>query len=70
MKFKIDTKKFEKALKNEVNKIAISTKIELECPNCKLYCWDYSMIELEKLWEIYCNNCDTKINITLENNIK
>ena len=61
MKFKFDAKKFEK----EIRKQAKKNKFEVNCPNCKLYCWEYSLNELEEMGQIYCNNCDTIINITL-----
>ena len=61
MKFKFDAKKFEK----EIKKQAKNVKFEVDCPKCKLYCWEYSLNELEMIGQIYCNNCDTIINITL-----
>lgn len=63
MKFKFNEKEFHK----EVMKVAMNKKIEIECPKCHLYCWDYSVNELEELWTIYCNNCDTNINLTINN---
>ena len=59
IKFNFDMKKLEK----EVLKEAKNIKFELNYPKCKLYCWEYSLNELEDLGQIYCNNCNTIINI-------
>lgn len=61
IKFDFDPKKLEKI----VLKKAKNIKFDLDCPKCKLYCWEYSLNELESLGQIYCNNCNTLINIVL-----
>lgn len=58
MKIKFDTKKLEK----QILEVAKKSKIEFTCPKCELYIWDYSLDELEKNPEVYCNNCGTLIN--------
>lgn len=61
IKFNFDMKKLEKELLKQAKNI----KFELNCPKCKLYCWEYSLNKLEDLGQIYCNNCNTIINIIL-----
>jgi Pyruvate/2-oxoacid:ferredoxin oxidoreductase delta subunit len=63
MKLKFDFKNIERQIMKQIKE----QKNELECPKCKVYCWDYSLKELEEMWEIYCDNCDTLIHITLSN---
>ena len=57
-----DFKKLEKS----IIEVAKNNKIEMNCPKCELYIWEYSLNELDKWWEIYCNNCDTLIDFNVE----
>ena len=59
MKFKFDTKK----LKDKLLEEAYKSEVELNCPQCWLYCGNYSINDLKKLWQIFCYNCDKTINI-------
>ena len=59
--FKFDDKAFEKQIMRKIK----NQKIDLQCPKCDLYCWEYSLQELENWEKVYCNNCDTLIEFTL-----
>lgn len=62
MWIEINFKNFEKAIIETTKK----HKIKINCPKCKFYIWEYLLNELDKLWEVYCNNCDTLINFNVK----
>lgn len=55
-----------KNLEKSIIEVAKKNKIEMNCPKCELYIWEYSLNELNKWWEIYCNNCDILIDFNVE----